>query len=145
MTGRVTSSRVTVRPGYWGTCTAYTKVATARDQPSVMQAKDADTATQALIWIQVALRTLVSALAPDEAERTYVWLARGQLEALSRLQRSSLSAFAVAVQDTRVEWTARRVLFLPQANRDAGPLPPCAHRFVCTSTDPDHACGSDHG
>ncbi|KUJ64151.1 hypothetical protein ACZ90_61220 [Streptomyces albus subsp. albus] len=121
------------RPGYW--CTCATEPAHA-----VLRSLEADTAIQALIWIRVMLRTIVSALDPPEVQRAYAWLDHGQWEAIQRLKDGRTVTFEVTVRDTRIEWYARRVLFLPLLHREDGLLPLCAHQYACPVSDHGYRC-----
>lgn len=89
-----------------------------------------ETPEQAIRWVRVALRTLVSALLPEEAAMAHEWLDLAQRESTERLRDGEPFAFSLSQGDMRVEWTARRVSFLPLAYRVSGAQPFCVEQYA---------------
>ncbi|MEC4018438.1 hypothetical protein [Streptomyces sp. H27-D2] len=73
----------------------------------------ARTPEQALVWMRVAVRVLLSGFDPEDGERAFRWLDHGQWEAVMRLKAGEPYAFVASSGSTRVEWSARPVIFLP--------------------------------
>ncbi|GAA1920119.1 hypothetical protein GCM10009753_61190 [Streptantibioticus ferralitis] len=113
-------------PGYWCECLLYEA---AEHSVDLVASFDATRPEQAVRWVRVALRTLVSALSPEEAERAYDWLALGHHESTHRLRDGKPFSFSISHAGKRVEWTARQVLFLPLPHRKSGLLPPCVELY----------------
>ncbi len=116
-----------VRRGYW--CECWTTSPTTGSAPGLFASFEAVTATQAVRWIRGVLRTIVSALEPDAADRARAWLATGYVTAVGDLERAQPCVFTVTHASTRIEWTARPVLFLTLAHRQGGNLPDCTEQF----------------
>ena len=117
-----------VRRGYW--CECWTTSLATGSAPSLFASFEAVTAAQAVRWIRGALRTITAALEPDAAGRGRAWLTSGCVAAISDLERAQPCALAISHASTRIEWTARPVLFLPLAHRQAVNLPACAEQFT---------------
>ncbi|AEW95348.1 MULTISPECIES: hypothetical protein [Streptomycetaceae] len=124
----LTPKKSPATPGYW--CECWTQSPSTGDLPVLLASFDAATATQAVRWIRVAVRTIASALTPDEFDRVWHWLAGGYLTELQELVRTNPCTFEVHHEDTHIQWTARPVLFLALAHREAAKLPPCADQFT---------------
>lgn len=125
------------RPGWWCEFVAYTTGDSgeggARAQSSV-----AGTPEQALVWMRLAVRVLLSAFDPEDTERALHWLNYGQWEAVMRLRAGEPYVFVASSGDTRVEWSTRPVLFLPMACAE-GPLgPACGRPRRCACMAPWH-------
>jgi hypothetical protein len=117
-----------VRRGYW--CECWTTNTTTGDAPGLLASFEAVTATLAVRWIRVVLRTIVSALDSDAADRAWAWLTSGYVAAIGDLERAQRCAFAITHANTHIEWTARPVLFLPLAHRQNSNLPACTEQFA---------------
>lgn len=122
-------------------CECVTRRATDNSQYALAQCLDATRTMQAIVWIRVALRTVVGTLDPKEAQRAYGWLDTGQWEALHWLDRGEPVTFAVTAGELRIEWSARPVWFLPLLHRKTGQLPNCSTDFACTDPRPGGGCG----
>lgn len=111
-----------------------------------MASLDAMTPVQAVRWVRIAARTLVSLLDDAERDAALAWLdGGGCIGAVAGLRRGQPCAFMVRRGGTSVEWTVRPVVFLPLAGRDDRGVPECARRYACPVTDPNHDCGSGRG
>ncbi len=127
----LTPRRSPLSPGYW--CECWTQSPATGNAPVLLASFDATTATQALRWIRVTVRTIASALEPQEFRRAWEWLSGGYLTALQDLTHTQPCAFAVSHADTRIEWTARPVLFAALVHRQGAMLPACAEQFASPS------------
>ncbi|MDX3456914.1 hypothetical protein PV396_34040 [Streptomyces sp. ME02-8801-2C] len=105
-----------VRQGWWCEFAAY-PMSDGGNGGAGLHANAADTPEQALVWMRIAVRVLLSAFDPEDAERAFRWLDHGQWEAVMRLRAGEPYAFVASCGDTRVDWSARPVLFLPLACR----------------------------
>lgn len=112
------------RPGWWCEFAAYPMSGGGNDRAR-LRAKAADTPEQALVWMRLAVRVLLSAFDAEDTERAFRWLDHGQWEAVMRLRAGEPYVFVASSGDTRVEWSARPVLFLPFARSDDGLQCPC--------------------
>ncbi|SES12467.1 hypothetical protein SAMN04487983_103215 [Streptomyces sp. yr375] len=103
------------RPGWWCECVARTTDGDGDGEVWTVRVRmgAADTPERALVWMRLAVRVLLSALDPEDVERTFRWLDHGQWEAVMRLRAGEPYVFVAASGSTRVEWSARPVLFLP--------------------------------
>ncbi|GGV77155.1 hypothetical protein GCM10015535_09820 [Streptomyces gelaticus] len=79
------------------------------------RAEHATTPTQALIWMRVSVRTLLSAFDAEDRDRTFRWLDHGQWEAVIRLRAGEPYAYTVRAGGRVVDWSARPVRVLPVA------------------------------
>ncbi|MFJ5308156.1 hypothetical protein [Streptomyces sp. NPDC088350] len=93
-----------------------------------------------MVWMHLAVRLLVSAFDPEDIERAFRWLDQGQWEAIARLKAGEPYAFVASSGDTRIEWSARPVLFLPMAHADGGLPWPCAEPALCRCVASGHSC-----
>lgn len=123
---RQTGSPV-VRSGYWCECAVRAPMTDA--ELKGVASIDAYTPEQAVRWVRVALRTLVSALSPDESQAAHAWLDTGREKAIRALRSGRLFELAVTHGATRVLWTIRPVGFLRLAHREQGALPSCVDWF----------------
>ncbi|MEU1624139.1 hypothetical protein ABZ746_02080 [Streptomyces sp. NPDC020096] len=82
-----------VRRGYW--CECWTTSPTTGNAPALLASFDATSAMQAVRWIKVALRTIVSALEPDAADRAWTWLNSGYVASIRDLVRDEACTFTV--------------------------------------------------
>lgn len=80
-----------------------------------VRAEHAATPTQALIWMQVSVRTLLSAFDVEDRDRTFHWLDHGQWEAVMRLRAGERYACTARAGARVVDWSARPVPVLPVA------------------------------
>ena len=101
---------VNVRRGYW--CECWTTSPTTGSAPKLFASFEAVTATQAVRWIRGVLRTIVSALEPDAADRAWGWLTNGYDAAIGDLERAQPYAYAVTRGSTRIEWTPAQCSFV---------------------------------
>ncbi|MER5358963.1 hypothetical protein [Streptomyces sp. NPDC002785] len=79
----------------------------------VVQAEHADTPTQALIWMRVSVRTLLSGFDAEDRERTFRWLDHDQWEAVIRLKAGEPYTYTARAGASVVDWSARPVRTLP--------------------------------
>nr|WP_079101176.1 hypothetical protein [Streptomyces pathocidini] len=114
--------------GYW--CECWTEGLTSGTSGLVLLASfDAHSATQAVRWIAVALRTITSALDPSASAEAWSWLDKGRTTTTKSLLHGEPCAVSINTRGTRITWTARPALFLSLANRRAAELPTCTERF----------------
>ncbi|MGW7514840.1 hypothetical protein ACWGJ2_04540 [Streptomyces sp. NPDC054796] len=90
---------------------------------------DAYTPHQAVRWIRLGLRIIVSGLGPEPAEVAWTWLHEGHRQALHDLATGQPVTLTLHHRTTTITWTARPVLFLPLAHREGRKLPTCADHF----------------
>ncbi|GGX10191.1 hypothetical protein [Streptomyces noursei] len=117
-----------LRPGYW--CECWTQSPATGDAPALLASCQADNAVQAVRWIRVALRTITSALESEAAACARRWLAGGYVSAIEALAYTTPYEITVSHRDTHIQWTARPVLFVALAHREATELPACAVKFT---------------
>lgn len=104
-------------------------------------ARGAGTPEQALVWMRLSVRELVSGFAPEDCERAYRWLEYGQWEAVYLLRSGEPYRFTARFETSVLEWSARPVVFVPLAssclretpNRSAG-RPVASHTTVPVET-----------
>lgn len=113
-----------VRQGWWCEFTAYA-MADGGNGGARLRANAVDTPERALVWMRLAVRVLLSAFDPEDTERAFRWLDHGQWEGVMRLRAGEPYAFVASSGETRVEWSARPVLFLPLICADDGQQCPC--------------------
>ncbi|MFI5524633.1 hypothetical protein [Streptomyces platensis] len=106
----------------------------------LLQVQSAETPTQAVAWIRLAVRVLLSGFDPRDTERAYHWLDHGQWEAVARLKAGEPYASTAAAGRTCVEWSARPVLFLLLTQAATGPPWRCAESALCSCTARGHMC-----
>ncbi|MCR8575056.1 hypothetical protein [Streptomyces sp. Isolate_219] len=133
-----------VHSAWWCEFSTRTPAFGASDDQVLVRAQSAETPTQAMVWIRLAVRVLLSGFDPRDTERAYRWLDHGQWEAVARLKAGEPYAFTAAAGRTRVEWSARPVLFLPLAHDAAGPPWRCGEPALCACTARGHRCGGHH-
>ncbi len=104
------------RVGWWCEFTTRTTTADGSEDARV-RTHAADSPEQALMWMRMAVRVLLSGFGPEDTERALWWLNHGQWEAVMRLRAGEPYAFVASAGDARLEWSARPVLFLPLALR----------------------------
>lgn len=81
----------------------------------LVRAEHAATPPQALIWMRVSVRTLLSAFDAEDRDRTFRWLDHGQWEAVIRLRAGESYTYTVRAGGRVVGWSARPVRVLPVA------------------------------
>ncbi|MFE3940874.1 hypothetical protein ACFXPV_03185 [Streptomyces sp. NPDC059118] len=81
----------------------------------LVRAEPATTPTQALIWMRVSVRTLLSGFDAKDRDRTFRWLDHGQWEAVIRLRAGEPYVFTARAGGRVVDWSARPVPALPVA------------------------------
>ncbi|MFJ9618245.1 hypothetical protein [Streptomyces noursei] len=123
-----------LRPGYW--CECWTQSPATGEAPVLLASCEADNAVQAVRWIRVALRTITSALEAEAAACARSWLAGGYVSAIEALAYTTPYEITVSHRGTRIEWTARPVLFIGLVHRVAAELPACAEKFTPRPTAP---------
>jgi hypothetical protein len=117
-----------LRSGYW--CECWTQSPTTGNAPALLASFDATNAAHAVRWIRVALRTIASALDPEEFAGVWGWLTDGYAADIEALAHTKPCTIAINHSDTHVQWTARPVLFLALAHRQEDNLPACAGKFT---------------
>ncbi|MDT0456168.1 hypothetical protein RM550_10495 [Streptomyces sp. DSM 41527] len=130
-----------IRSAWWCEFSTRTPAFGDGDERVLLRAQSAETPTQVMVWIRLAVRVLLSGFDPRDTERAYHWLDHGQWEAVARLADGEPYAFTAAAGRTHVEWSARPVLFLPLAHTATGPLGRCAEPALCACTARGHRCG----
>ena len=133
-----------VRRAWWCEFSTRTPALGDGNAQVLLRAQSAETPTQAMVWIRLAVRMLLSGFDPRDTERAYRWLDHGQWEAVARLKAGEAYAFTAAAGRTRVEWSARPVLFLPLAHAATGPPWRCAEPALCACTATGHRCVGHH-
>lgn len=126
----MSAAHIALRPGYLCECITYT--IDALNNPVTVAAFDAASPTQAVRWIRIAVRTLASTLGQDDFRDTWDWITGGHHDASDALSIGDPCTFVITYRTTRVEWTARPVLFLPMA-----PHQPTSPR-ACATEYPAH-------
>jgi hypothetical protein len=138
----IRATAVVARRGFWAECVTRT----ADTGTCLVASMGTVTAAQAVRWVRISARTLVSLLDYSERDAALTWLdGGGCIGALAGLRRRESCVFRIRRGGTCVEWTVRPVIFLPLAGRDDRGIPECAGRFACAVPDPGHHCGSWHG
>ncbi|MFJ1543808.1 hypothetical protein [Streptomyces sp. NPDC088246] len=87
----------------------------------LVRTEHAATPTQALIWMRVSVRTLLSGFDAEDRERTFRWLDHGQWEAVIRLRAGEPYAYTARAGASVINWSARPVRALPVATVTAIP------------------------
>jgi hypothetical protein len=132
---------VRARRGFWAECVTRP----ADEGPCLVASVDMVTARQAVGWVRISARSLVSLLDDSERDAALSWLdGGGCIGAVAGLRRGESCVFRIRRGGACVEWTVRPVLFLPLAGRDDRGVPACAGRFACAVPDADHHCGGAH-
>lgn len=114
--------------GYW--CECWTQSPATGNASVQVGSIDVETATQAVRWIRVALRTIASALEPDSFNEAWDWLSGGYRDALQALAQAEPCVYTVHHGHTTIEWSARPVLFATLAHHRDINLPACTHQFT---------------
>ncbi|WP_329433271.1 hypothetical protein OG564_11050 [Streptomyces sp. NBC_01280] len=99
-----------VRPGWWCTCATYSDA--FHGGGTMAQARAADTAESAMVWMRLAVRTLLSGFDSEGQHQALHWLRHQQWEAVMRLKAGEPYGYTARVGSVAVEWAARPVLFL---------------------------------
>ncbi|MEU5209677.1 hypothetical protein [Streptomyces sp. NPDC020742] len=133
-----------LRHAWWCEFITRTPAPDGSGEEVLVRTRCAETPTQAMVWMRLAVRVLLSGFDPYDTERAYQWLDHGQWEAVARLRAGEPYAFVASAGWTRVEWSARRVLLLPLAHAATGPPRPCAEPALCACTARGHWCGGHH-
>ncbi|GAA2230293.1 hypothetical protein [Streptomyces nogalater] len=111
------------RPGFWCECLL---TSAESDSTVLVGSFDAYAARDAVRWIRIAVRMLVSVVDAAEAEPAHEWLLFGSNPTAAALERGEPFAIALRHEQLRLVWSARPVGFLPLAHRTGRALPPCA-------------------
>lgn len=99
-----------LRPGWWCTCAAYADA--FHSGGTLTRARAADTAESAMVWMRLAVRTLLSGFDTEGQQQALRWIEHQQWEAVMRLKAGEPYAYTARVGGVAIEWTARPVLFL---------------------------------
>lgn len=121
--------------GYW--CECWTEDLTGTRRPALLASIDTYAATQAVRWIAVALRTIISALEPSASAEAWIWLDEGRMATTRALLCAEPCSVSVDNATTRITWTARPVSFLPLAHRQGAELPACSEQFKPHASHPE--------
>ncbi|MER5380772.1 hypothetical protein ABT040_10870 [Streptomyces sp. NPDC002688] len=113
----------TVRPGFWCECLL---TSTESDSMVLVGSFDAYAARDAVRWIRIAVRMLVSVVDAAEAEPVHEWLLFGSNPTIAALEHGKPFTIALRHEQLRLAWSALPVSFLPLAHRTGRALPPCA-------------------
>ncbi|MEU9317107.1 hypothetical protein [Streptomyces sp. NPDC048295] len=81
----------------------------------LVRTEHAATPPQALIWMRVSVRTLISVFDAEDRDRTFRWLDHSQWEAVIRLRAGERYACTARAGGRVVDWSARPVRVLPVA------------------------------
>ncbi|MYQ91461.1 hypothetical protein GTY20_09035 [Streptomyces sp. SID4946] len=111
------------RAGFW--C-EFLLVSAEADNTVLVGSFDAYAARDAVRWIRIAVRMLVSVADEAEAEPVHEWLLFGGRPTAAALERGEPFAIALRHKHLHLAWSARPVGFLPLADRTGRTLPPCA-------------------
>ncbi|MCQ4083163.1 hypothetical protein NGB36_21775 [Streptomyces sp. RB6PN25] len=122
-----------IHHGYW--CECWTQSPTTGDAAVLLASFDTTSAAHAVRWIRVALRTLAS-VDPDAFAGAWGWLTGGYVADIEALAGTEPCTISIRHKDTHVQWTARPVLFLGLAHRQADNLPACAGKFTPLTAAP---------
>ncbi|MFJ5839822.1 hypothetical protein ACIQGO_24200 [Streptomyces shenzhenensis] len=112
-----------VRPGFWCECLL---TSAESDGTVLVGSFDAYAASDAVRWIRIAVRMLVSVVDAAEAEPVHEWLLSGSNPTAAVLERGEPFAITLRHEQLRLVWSAWPVCFLPLAHRTDHALPPCA-------------------
>lgn len=127
MTRDTAPAAATLLPGYWCECATY-----PHPQPTptsgriVITASRATTPAQVIRWMRLSVRALAPSLGHDPPRSAWEWLTDGYADARTDLHEGQACAFTLTHANTRIEWTARPVLFLPTPRTN--PLAPSPER-----------------
>ncbi|GAB2894679.1 hypothetical protein [Streptomyces mayteni] len=112
--------------GYWGECLTFPQSPTSgRREITSHHSASFRAPTQAVVWVRIALRMVVSALPPDEAERAYTWLEYGQWKAVHDLARGEPVTVTVTGKGLTIAWLLRPARFLPLVPPGTSPTATC--------------------
>ncbi|MDT0318420.1 hypothetical protein [Streptomyces millisiae] len=112
-----------ITQGYWGECLTFPRSpASERREIACYHSASFRAPTQAVVWVRVALRMVVSALPPDEAERAYTWLECGQWKAVHDLANGEPVTVTVTGRGLIIAWCLRPARFLLVVPHSTGPL-----------------------
>ncbi|MFJ8495326.1 hypothetical protein ACIRBZ_44415 [Streptomyces sp. NPDC094038] len=125
--GNVPLNACDVRPGFWCECLL---TSAESDSTVLVGSFDAYGARDAVRWIRIAVRMLVSVVDAAEAEPVHEWLLFGSYPTAAALERGEPFAVALRHEQLRLVWSARPVGFLPLAHRTGRALPPCAQEWA---------------
>ncbi len=67
-----------------------------------IQARRADTAEQALVWMRLSVRALISALDPEDQDGAFRWLDHGQWMTIMRLKAGAPYTFTARAGENQV-------------------------------------------
>lgn len=110
MAGRVAGTDVLACRGWW--CEFIAQRGGEAGEVTHTRTRVATSAEQAMLWMRMSVRELVSVFPPPDIERVYQWLTYGQWEAVTRLKTGEMHTFTVCVGGCCLEWSARSVLLL---------------------------------
>ncbi|MFI1852945.1 hypothetical protein [Streptomyces sp. NPDC020480] len=118
-------------PGFWCECLL---TSAESDSTVLVGAFDAYTVGDAVRWIRIAVRMLVSVVDAAEAEPVHEWLLFGSSPTAAALERGEPFTIVLRHEQLRLVWSARPVSFLPLAHRTGRALPPCALEWAQPAT-----------
>lgn len=113
----------TPQPGFWCECLLTSSEA---DSTVLVGSFAAYAARDAVRWIRIAVRMLLSVVDEAEAEPVHEWLLFGGPLTAAELDRGESFAIALRHEHLHLAWSARPVDFLPLSHRTGRVLPPCA-------------------
>ncbi|MFE9258588.1 hypothetical protein [Streptomyces sp. NPDC006879] len=127
-TGPVLRAKVPVasQPGFWCECIL---TSPHRENTVLVGSFAAPDARDAVRWIRIAVRMLVSILDDTAAEPVHDWLLLGGSPTAARLERGEPFTIVLPNDQLRLAWSARPVRYLPLAHRTRS-LPPCAEEWA---------------
>ncbi|MFD5747974.1 hypothetical protein [Streptomyces sp. NPDC127033] len=111
-------------------CACWIRRPSTTQAPTLIDSIDIETATQAIRWIRVAVRTIASSLEPDAREQAWEWLSAGYRNDLRALTSDQPCTFTLHDSRTTIQWTARPVTYLKLATRQSLNLPACAEQYM---------------
>ncbi|MEV7090271.1 hypothetical protein AB0O07_31055 [Streptomyces sp. NPDC093085] len=111
-------------------CACWIHRPTTTQAPTLIDSIDIETATQAIRWIRVAVRTITSALEPDAREQAWDWLSADYRNALHALTSGQPCTLTLHDSGTTIQWTAHPTTYLKLATRQGLNLPACAEQYM---------------
>jgi hypothetical protein len=120
-------SAVGPRPGFWCECLLTSPDA---EHTVLVGSFDAYSSREAVRWIRIAVRMLVSVVDEDETEPIHEWLLFCKQPTAAALDRGESFTIALRHGHLRLTWSARPVRYLPLAHRADRVLPPCAGEWA---------------
>lgn len=110
-------------------CECHTSRSANGDATTLLGSVDVETASQAVRWIRVAVRTLSPALNSEAFEEAWQWLSEDHHDALQALVQGEPVTLTLQQGATTIQWTARPVQFLKLTTRQGINLPACTQEY----------------